>query len=94
MDYQLLDNEKSNQYEFHIDGLISKIEYKKSDGKMYLTHTEVPKELAGRGIASSLVEKVLEDIQQKGLKIIPLCSFVAKYIQRHPEWEPLVLKNE
>ena len=93
MDYRLINNETDRQYEFHVDGFVPKIEYIKSGDKIYLTHTEVPKELGGKGIASSLAKQVLEDIQQKGWKLIPLCPFVVKYIQRHPEWEPLVFKD-
>ena len=93
MDYQLINNETDKQYEFHIDGFVPRIVYTKSGDKIYLTHIEVSKELGGRGIASSLVKSVLEDIQQKGLSLIPLCPFVIKYIRRHPEWEPLVFKD-
>ncbi|MDB4584895.1 N-acetyltransferase [Draconibacterium sp.] len=93
MDYQLIENEKPKQYEFHIDEFIPKIEYMKADNKIFLTHTEVPKQLGGKGIASALVKKVLEDIRQKELTLDPLCPFVAMYIKRHPEWKSLVLKG-
>lgn len=93
MEYQLINNESDRRYEFRIDDAIAKIEYTCSGGKIYLTHTEVPIELEGKGIASSLVRKVLADIQQKGLELVPLCPFVGAYIRRHPEWESLVQKN-
>jgi hypothetical protein len=93
MDYPLINNETNHQYEFHVDGFIAKIEYIRSGNKMYLTHTEVPGELEGQGIASALVKKVLEDIQHKGLEIVPLCPFIDKYIKRHPEWEFIVFKD-
>ncbi|MFT4858046.1 MAG: putative GNAT family acetyltransferase [Planctomycetota bacterium] len=93
MEYQLIDNEKAKQYEFHIEGVITKIEYIKAQSKIYLTHTEVPKKLEGRGIGSSLVKMALEDIKKKELILVPLCPFVALYIKRHPEWNELVLKG-
>lgn len=92
-DYELINNEAAGQYEFHIDGVVAKIEYNRKGDKIYLIHTEVPRALAGRGVASSLAEKVLNDIQQKGYKLIPFCPFVKKYIQRHTEWEFLILKD-
>ncbi|RIJ46775.1 N-acetyltransferase [Maribellus luteus] len=93
MEYELINNENEHRYEFQIDDVIAKIEYIRSGEKIYLTHTEVPVELEGRGVASSLVKKVLADIQEKGLKLVPLCPFVNAYIRRHPEWEVLVLKE-
>ncbi|WP_239986506.1 MULTISPECIES: GNAT family N-acetyltransferase [Arenibacter] len=93
MDYKLIDNTEAKQYEYHIDGVIAKIEYIMAKDKIYLTHTEVPKELEGKGVASSLVKRVLEDVETKGLTLIPMCPFVATYIKRHPDWKKLVLKG-
>lgn len=74
--------------------LIPKIEYILSEnGEIYLTHTEVLPALEGKGIASQLVLKVLQDIEHKNLKLVPLCPFVAGYIQKHPEWKKLIMRG-
>lgn len=92
-DYELIDNVEENQYEFHVGTHIAKIEYiKTANGEIYLTHTETPIALEGQGIASALVKKVLEDIEQKNLRLVPLCPFVVGYIQKHPEWRKLVIR--
>ncbi|MEX0273036.1 MAG: GNAT family N-acetyltransferase [Flavobacteriaceae bacterium] len=93
MTYQLTNNNEAKQYEFHVDGTVPKIEYIKAKDKIYLTHTEVPKGLEGRGIGSALVKQALEDIEKNGETLVPLCPFVALYIKRHPEWKKLVLKG-
>ena len=93
MDYQLIDNEEAKQYEFHVEDTIPRIEYIKAQNNIYLTHTEVPKELEGKGIGSALVKQVLEDIEKKDLTLVPLCPFVALYIKRHPDWRKLVMKG-
>ena len=94
MEYDLIDNEERKQYEIHIDNYIPRIEYIKAKGdKIFLTHTEVPRQLEGKGIGNALVKHVLEDIKLKGLTLVPLCPFVAMYIKRHPEWKSLVLKG-
>ena len=94
MEYDLIDNEEKKQYEFHIEGLVPRIEYiKAKGGRIFLTHTEVPKKLEGKGVAGGLVRRVLEDIKQKGLTLVPLCPFVSMYIKRHPEWRSLILKG-
>lgn len=93
-DYELIDNKKNRRYEFHVDNYIAKIEYLKSkNGDVYLTHTEVPTAIEGRGIATKLVEKTLQNIDEQHLKVIPICSFVASYIRRHPQWHHIVLNG-
>jgi predicted GNAT family acetyltransferase len=91
--YKLTDNTEKHQYEFHVEGFCPKVEYIKVKNEIYLTHTEVSPELEGRGIASELVGQVLKDIESKGLKLVPLCPFVAGYIQKHPDWKRLVVKG-
>ncbi|WP_029905116.1 GNAT family N-acetyltransferase [Prevotella sp. 10(H)] len=92
--YDLIDNVDENQYEFHVDGYLPKIEYiKTNNGEIYLTHTEVPVDLEGQGVGSQLVKKVLEDIDTKSLRLVPLCPFVAAYIDRHPDWRRLVIRG-
>lgn len=93
-DYELIDNEETHRYEFHIDGHLAMIEYIKTpNGEIYFTHTEVPPSLGGKGIGSELVEKALKDIEQKDLRLVPLCPFVAGYIHKHPEWRRVVMKG-
>ena len=92
--YELIDNAPSKRYEFRIDRQTPKIEYEKpADGVNDQTHTEVPRELAGRGIGSRLVEKALADIDRQGLRLIPRCSFVAGYIRKNPRWERIVARE-
>ena len=92
--YKLTDNKDKKQYEFHIEGFTPKIEYiKNNNGEIYLTHTEVPDQLGGRGIGSELVKQVLENIEKQGLRLVPLCPFVAGYIQKHPDWKRIVMRG-
>ncbi|MDL2265737.1 N-acetyltransferase [Parabacteroides sp. OttesenSCG-928-G07] len=88
---KLIDNKEAGRYEFHIEGYIPLIDYRISDdGDIYLIHTEVPLALEGRGIGSQLVKEVLTDVKSRGLRLIPLCPFVAGYIKKHPEWRKIV----
>ncbi|MCD8186215.1 MAG: N-acetyltransferase, partial [Rikenellaceae bacterium] len=59
-------------------------------GDYALTHTGIPANLRGQGIGSELVEAALEYIDGEGMKVIPLCGFVASYIEEHPQWERIV----
>jgi len=91
--YELKNNRISKQFEFHIDGLIPRIEYIRAKDKIFLVHTEVPEQLEGQGIGSQLILAVLKEIERQDLTLVPLCPFVAGYIKEHPEWRKLVLKG-
>ena len=88
--YDLINNIEKQQYEFHIEGHLAKLEYKMRDNKILLIHTEVPHEIGGRGIAAQLVESVFKDIRARGLKMAPYCPYVKAYLKRNPEWEILL----
>lgn len=64
--------------------------YRLQAGMMLLTHTEVPPALEGRGIAAQLVRVALDWARAEGLKVRPLCSYVAAYMRRHPETQDLL----
>lgn len=92
--HKLTDNTVEERYEFDLDGDTAIIEYIKDPGVITLTHTFVPEDHQGQGIAAELTEAVLADAREKGLKVIPQCSYVAQYIFSHPEWEEIVFKGE
>jgi len=68
------------------------LEYRLEAGRVVFTHTGVPPALRGRGLAAKLVEAGLRWAQQQGLSVLPACSYVARHIERHPEWQPLLSK--
>ena len=87
------DNQELKRYEADYDGHTAFITYIKAKGKVYLTHTEVPKGLEGRGVGSALVKGVLAHLKENGHKLFPLCPFVAAYIRRHREWEEILAEG-
>lgn len=90
MDYKLVDNVDRKRFEYKLEKGTALVEYIKTQNKIYLTHTEVPSKYEGQGIASSLVADVLAEVEKTGLKLVPLCPYVAAYIKRHPEWKKLL----
>ena len=63
--YPFTDNTEKKQYELHVGDLTPKIEYiKNKNGEIYLTHTEVPSALEGKGIGSQLCPFVAGYIQK------------------------------
>jgi len=79
------DNPAMQRYELEVpDGLVF-VDYRQHDGILTITHTETPRALQGQGLASKLVKGMIADARQRGLKILPRCSFVTDYFRRHPE---------
>ncbi len=57
-----------------------------------LVHTEVPRALEGRGIAAALVRNALDWARAEGLKVRPVCGYVASYMRRHPQTQDLLVR--
>ena len=68
---------------YHVDG-----------GVMTLPHTEVDPAMGGRGLGTALVAAVLDAARERGLHVLPYCSFVRRYIQQHPELLDLVAEAD
>lgn len=83
------DNPPRQRFEIDLDGHTAFATYKRADGVLTILHTEVPKELNGRGIGSRLARGVLDSARAAGLKVKPLCPFVASYMDKHPEYADL-----
>jgi predicted GNAT family acetyltransferase len=86
----LRDNSTLNRYELDADGHTALLYYRIEPGVITLMHTEVPPELGGRGIGSTLVRNVLDAIRARGLKVIAKCPFVGAFIGKHPEYNDLL----
>jgi predicted GNAT family acetyltransferase len=87
---QVSNNESESRFEARVGDKVGMVEYETRPGAIVLTHTEVPPELGGRGIAQALVKTALDHARAQGLKVVPLCSYAASYIERHPEYRDLV----
>jgi len=83
------DNTERQRFELEADGHIAFANYERDDGVLTMLHTEVPKELEGRGIGSALIRGVLDTARRERLKVNPLCPFAKAYIDRHPEYADL-----
>jgi predicted GNAT family acetyltransferase len=79
-------NEPQSRYELHLDGrLAGQAQYRREGGHVRFTHTEVDPGHQGQGLASRLAGFALDDLKARGLKAVPQCPFIAKYIARHAQ---------
>lgn len=86
----VIDNAARGRFELAVDEQTAFAAYTIDDGVITFTHTVVPSELEGRGIASRLIAHALSEAKTRGLRVVPECPFVAAYIDKHPEWRTLL----
>ena len=84
------DNKDGSRFELDVGGQIAFANYRLTPSAVIITHTETPRALRGRGIASELVKGALALIRSDGRKVIAGCSFVADYLDNHPEDADLI----
>lgn len=84
------DDAAASRFELAIGDAIAFVDYRRTGAVLVLTHAEVPPALEGRGIGARLVRGVLELVRTRGERVVPRCPFVARYIERHPEYRDLV----
>lgn len=86
----VIKNEANHRFELTVKGYIAFIDYREKGSNITLIHTESPEELAGRGVATALIEKALQYIEENNYVLTPLCPLVFAYIKRHPDWKRIV----
>ena len=88
--FQVENNAAAGRFEAVVDGQLAQAQYRRVGERILFTHTEVPEQLEGRGIAGQLARAGLDFSRAEGLTVVPLCPFIASYIERHPEYQDLL----
>lgn len=65
-----------------------------NDHTINLYHTEVDPALEGKGVGRAIVIKTLEYCRVHGLKVLPSCPYISKFILKHPEWQDIVVNSQ
>lgn len=84
------DNRAEAEFELVTGGHRAVAAYQMEGDTIVFTHTLVPPAIAGHGVASKLIRAALDSARDRGLKVVAQCSFVAAYIERHPEYRALL----
>lgn len=83
-------NAAESRFETVVDGFLAVADYQKTGGDFVMTHTFVPPELRGRGIAEKLVRAALDLARSEKRRVVPACSYVATFVRRHQEFQSLL----
>ncbi|MGV9389644.1 GNAT family N-acetyltransferase [Streptomyces olivaceus] len=75
------------RYEILVDGERAGLTaYRDLGAQRVFFHTEVDEAFAGRGLAPQLVQQALAEVRASGMRIVPVCPYVAKFLKRHDEF--------
>jgi predicted GNAT family acetyltransferase len=93
-DLTFLDNADAHRFEVRKEGVVAAYaEYNLLKGAVMFTHTEVLPQFEGQGLGSKLAKSALDEVRQRGLRAIPVCTFIAGYIRNHTEYLDLVAEE-
>jgi len=90
MALEIVHNPEARRFEVAVDGHLAVLEYIRGDRRLALVHTLVPEALGGQGIGGQLARAGLEYARREGLAVDPVCPFVARYLEKHPEYHELL----
>ena len=86
---KVTDVEARHRFELDEEGGTAFVTYFLEGDRITFTHTIVPEALEGRGVGSKLVRGALDAARERGLKVVPACSFVRHYVDTHDEYRDL-----
>ena len=92
MDAEVRENTALHRFELPIDGDAMALTYYTIDdnGQLVLTHTEVPAEFSGQGIATRLARGTFDLLRRSGRKAVLKCPFMGHFFATHPEYGDVV----
>lgn len=90
MNGTIADNVAASRFELAVGDELAVAYYHNEDGRVVLTHTEVPQALSGQGIGTRLARGVFETLRQRQARIIAKCPFMAAFAVKHPEYSAML----
>lgn len=87
---KVVHNQEDERFEADVEGGLAFAEYTRDGNTIRFTHTEVPEESEGMGVAGGIVKEALDYAKREKLDVQPSCQFVKGYIDRHEEYQSLV----
>lgn len=88
---EVIHNAEDQRYEGWLDGVrVGLADARVRGDIVVMSHTEVDSAYGGRGFAAEIVAFALDDIRAQGRRVKPVCPYVARYIERHPDYQDLL----
>lgn len=90
--YDVVHDQAGHRFTARVSGYDALLEYQIKRKRMVITHTAVPEEIAGRGIAGELTKVALRFAREQRYKVEPACAYAEAFLERHyDEYQDLLL---
>jgi len=78
-------NDEAGRYEIRVEGAVAGFTDIEPDGsgRVVFPHTEIDPSYKGQGLGGILVREALSDAARRGETIVPVCSYVRKYLREN-----------
>jgi predicted GNAT family acetyltransferase len=84
------DNAAQSRFEMSLSGGDTAfVIYRREPDAVWLLHAEVPARVNGLGIGGRLVRATLDHLHAEGARVVPRCSFIRAFMDRHPEYDAM-----
>jgi len=90
VDFEIKHDVEQNRFVSYVEDYEAVVEYTLKGNVIDLYRTFTPPELRGKGVAGKIVKYALERAKNNNLKVIPTCSYVRVYIERHENYKELL----
>jgi uncharacterized protein len=88
---EIADHPAKSRYDISIDGeVVGFCSYRDTGDVFLIPHAEVDPRVGGRGLGTQLARGTLDDLRRRGVKVVPLCPFIAAFIAKNPDYQDLV----
>ena len=96
MDLEVRDDPEVGRYEARSGGgLAGYARYARGGDDLFVfTHTEVLSAYEGQGVGGTLVRGALDDVRRRGGRIEAQCPFVREWLDRHPDYQDLLVTSD
>lgn len=81
----VVDEPDQHRFVVELEGSVAELVYHLEDGRLVLTHTEVPEAIGGHGIGGLLVNAAVDRAARDDLTVVPWCPFARDWLHEHQD---------
>jgi predicted GNAT family acetyltransferase len=91
-DIEVQDDPARHRFELLVDGAPAGLaDYRVRDGGIVVvTHSEVDRRFRGQGLGNELARRTLDQLRERGVKVVPACPFFAAYVAEHHDYDDII----
>lgn len=86
----ITDNSFLRQFETTVNSQLCKMEYSAQERKIFLTKLIIPQEVNSKDFRDQFIIAVLDEIQERNLKVVPTCPEVAVFLRKNRRYKEML----